>query len=173
MTRIFLIGFMGSGKTSVGKKLANLLHFEFFDTDAEIERITGKNVLEIFETAGEDFFREKERAVIAELSQKTNVVVSAGGGSPCFFDNMQRMNQTGLTIYLQATPKMLKQRLIKRKHQRPLLKNIPDDELETCITQLLHQREPDYLKCHITVEALNVTAQKLEKVFYTRSGVIQ
>ena len=117
--RIFLIGFMGSGKSSTGKKLANLLHFDFFDTDTEIERITGKTISQIFATDGEDFFREKEREIIAELSQKDNVVVSTGGGTPCFFDNMQLMNQTGLTIYLHANPKMLKQRLITNKKQRP------------------------------------------------------
>ena len=159
--RIFLVGFMGSGKSSAGKKLANLLHFDFFDTDAEIERMTGKTVPQIFETDGEDFFREKERAVITELSQKTNIVVAVGGGTPGFFDNMQRMNETGLTIYLQATPKMLKQRILRRKHQRPLLKNIPDDELETHIAHLLRQRETDYQKCQITVEAFNITAKKI------------
>ena len=155
---------MGSGKTSIGKKLANLLHFDFFDTDAEIERHVGKTALQIFETDGESFFREKEQSVITELSQKTNVVVSVGGGSPCFFDNMQRMNQAGLTIYLQATPKMLKQRVIKRKHQRPLLKDIPDEELEPYIARLLQQREPDYQKCQITVEAFNISAKKILEV---------
>ena len=155
---------MGSGKTSIGKKLANLLHYDFFDTDAEIERLVGKTALQIFETDGESFFREKEQSVIAELSQKTNIVVSVGGGSPCFFDNMQRMNQAGLTIYLQATPKMLKQRLIKRKNQRPLLKNIPDEELEPYIVRLLQQRQPDYQKCQITVETLNITAKRLLEI---------
>jgi len=155
---------MGSGKTSTGKKLAHLLHFDFFDTDAEIERATGKSVLQIFETEGESSFREKEQAVIAELAEKTNVVVSAGGGSPCFFDNMQRMNNAGLTIYLKANPKMLKQRVIKRKSQRPLLKNTPDDQLEAHIAHLLRQREPYYQKCQITVEAFNSTAKKLLEV---------
>jgi len=165
MPSIFLVGFMGSGKTSLGKRLAKLLCFDFFDTDAEIERITGKTALQIFETDGENFFREKERAVVAKLSQKTSAVVAVGGGAPCFFDNMQRMNEAGLTIYLQATPKMLKQRLLKHKHQRPLLKDIPNEKLETYIAQLLHQREPDYRKCRITVEALNITARKLaEKI---------
>ena len=160
-TRIFLIGFMGSGKTSLGRKLAKLLRFDFFDTDVEIERTTGKSVLQIFETEKEDFFREQEQAVLAELAEKTNAVVSTGGGTPCAFDNMQRMNNAGLTIYLKATPKMLKQRVIRRKHQRPLLKNTPDEALETHIAQLLQQREPEYQKCQLTVEAFNITAKKL------------
>jgi shikimate kinase len=171
-TRIFLIGFMGSGKSSIGKKLAALFHFDFFDTDAEIERITGKTALQIFETDGENVFREKERTVIAELSQKTNIVVATGGGTPCFFDNMQRMNQTGLTIYLQASPKMLKQRITKQKQQRPLLKNIPDEQLEPYITQLLHQREPYYRQSQITVEALNLSAKKLMRVIREKYPVI-
>jgi shikimate kinase len=152
---------MGSGKTSIGKKWAALLHFDFFDTDTEIERKTGKNTLQIFETDGEDFFRKQEQCVIAELSKKTNIVVSTGGGTPCFFDNMQQMNQSGLTIYLQANPKMLKQRILKRQHQRPLLKNIPEEQLETYISKLLHQREHYYVQSQITVEAFNITAKKL------------
>jgi shikimate kinase len=161
MNLIFLIGFMGSGKSSIGKKLSNLLHFDFFDTDAEIEKMTGKTIAQIFETDGEHFFREKERDVIAALSQKTDVVVSTGGGTPCFFDNMQRMNQAGLTIYLHATPKMLKQRIIRGENRRPLLNRVPDEELTARITHLLHQREPDYRKSQITVEAFNLTAKKL------------
>jgi shikimate kinase len=156
---------MGCGKTTIARRLAHQLYFDFIDTDAKIERITGKKILQIFETDGEDFFREKEREVIAELSQKENIVVATGGGMPCHFDNMQMMNKTGLTIYLRANPKVLKQRVIRRKHRRPLLKDIPDEELELCITQLLHQREPDYLKSQITIEAFNITAKKLiEKI---------
>ena len=163
-SRIFLIGFMGSGKSSIGRRLAKLLHFDFFDTDSEIMKKTGKTAIEIFETDGEDFFRKKEQEVITELSPKINAVVSTGGGTPCFFDNMQQMNQTGLTIYLQAHPKVLKQRVIRRKHQRPLLKDIPNEQLETYIAQLLHQREPDYQKSQITVAAFNITAKKLLEV---------
>ena len=167
--RIFLIGFMGSGKSSTGKKLANLLHFDFFDTDTEIERITGKTISQIFATDGEDFFREKEREIIAGLSQKDNVVVSTGGGTPCFFDNMQLMNQTGLTIYLHANPKMLKQRLITNKKQRPLLNNVPNEKLEIHIVELLFQRGYYYRQSQITVEAFNITAKKLLEVFSTSS----
>jgi len=161
MNRIFLIGFTGSGKSSIGKKLSNLLHFDFFDTDTEIERISGRSILQIFDEEGEIFFREKERTLIAELSQKDNIVVSTGGGTPCFFDNMQRMNQTGLTIYLHASPNVLKQRITNQKHQKPLLKTVPDEQLTPHITQLLRQREPFYQQAQITVEAFNITAKKL------------
>ena len=161
MNRIFLIGFTGSGKSTIGKKLSNLLHFDFFDTDAEIERITGKSIFQIFDDEGENFFREKERTLITELSRKDNIVVSTGGGTPCFFDNMQRMNQTGLTIYLHANPNVLKQRITNQKHQKPLLKTVPDEQLTPHITQLLRQREPYYHQAQITVEAFNITAKKL------------
>jgi shikimate kinase len=160
-TRIFLVGFTGSGKSSIGKKLSNLLQFDFCDTDAEIEQITGKSIFQIFDTDGENFFREQERTLIAELSQKENIVVSTGGGTPCFFDNMQRMNQTGLTIYLRANPNVLKQRLVYQKHQKPLLKVVLDEKLVTYIAQLLYQREPNYQQAHITVDTLNITAKKL------------
>jgi len=161
LNRIFLVGFTGSGKSSIGKKLANQLHFDFFDTDAEIERITGKTIAQIFEDEGEIYFREKEHTLITELSLKNNIVVSTGGGTPCFFDNMQKMNQTGLTIYLHASPSLLKHRIANQKHQKPLLKNIPDEKMTTHITQLLQQRETYYQQAQITVEAFNITAKKL------------
>jgi len=159
--RIFLVGFMGSGKSSIGKKLARLLHFDFFDTDAEIERKTDKSISQIFETEGETFFREQERTLITELVQKNNIVVSTGGGLPCFFDNMQQMKQAGLTIYFRAMPNMLKQRIINSKNKRPLLDNLSDEELTAHIAQLLHQRESDYRQSHLIVEAFNLTPQKL------------
>jgi shikimate kinase len=160
-TRLYLIGFTGSGKSSIGKKLANLLGFDFFDTDVEIEKMTGKSIVEIFETEGETFFRKKERDVITKLSQKENIVISTGGGTPCFFDNMQRMNQTGLTVYLHATPTMLKQRILRQKAQKPLLKNVPDEQLTDYIAQLLQRRETVYRQSQIVVEAFNLTAKKL------------
>ena len=161
MSSIYLIGFMGSGKSSVGRKLASLLQYDFLDTDTEIERRTGKSIPQIFDTEGECFFREQEQALIAELCQKDNIVVATGGGTPCFFDNMQRMNQAGLTIYLHAIPKILKHRLIKRKHLRPLLQNIPDEKMEPYIAEQLFQRGHYYCQAKITVEAFNVTARKL------------
>jgi shikimate kinase len=164
LNRIYLIGFTGCGKSFIGKKLSHLFHLDFFDTDDEIEKMTGKSIVEIFETDGADFFREKERYVITKLSQKTNVVVSTGGGTPCFFDNMQQMNQTGLTVYLHANPSMLKQRITKQKNQKPLLKTVPDEQLTSHITQLLHQREPFYEQSQITVEAFNLTAKKLSEM---------
>ncbi|MCL2041466.1 MAG: shikimate kinase [Bacteroidales bacterium] len=158
---IYLIGFMGSGKSSIGKKLSNLLHFDFVDTDAEIERLTGKSIAQIFDVGEEHLFREQERTLIAELSQRDNIVVATGGGTPCYFDNMQRMNESGLTVYLHANPKILKQRLIKQKSKRPLLQNIPDESLELHIAEMLFQRGHYYCQSKITVEAFNITAKKL------------
>ena len=161
MTRIYLIGFMGSGKSSIGKKLANLLHFDFVDTDAEIERLIGKSIAQIFDAGEEHLFREQERMLIAKLSQRDNIVVATGGGTPCYFDNMYRMNESGLTVYLHANPKILKQRLIKQKSKRPLLQNIPDESMELHIAEMLFQRGGHYCQSKITVEAFNITAKKL------------
>ncbi len=153
MKRIFLIGFMGSGKTTMGKILANNLNLNFIDLDIYIENKYRKTVMQIFEEEGEVIFREKERACLHEVSDFDGVVISTGGGTPCFFDNMDYMNSRGKTIYLKLHPKQLARRLSSSKAQvRPLVKNKTGDELFEYITQLLATREPFYLQSQRVVE---------------------
>lgn len=157
--RIFLIGFMGSGKSSLGKKLAGALQYDFVDTDKMIAAVAGKSVADIFAQEGEAFFREKERETLAQLAERENVVVSTGGGMACFYDNIALMNRLGVTIYLEAEPKLLARRLEKRKDERPLLRSTAQEDLDKFIAEILQKRESFYRQADLTLPARNLTAQ--------------
>lgn len=157
--RIFLIGFMGSGKSSLGKKLAGALQYDFVDTDKMIAAAAGKSVADIFAQEGEAFFREKERETLAQLAERENVVVSTGGGMACFYDNIALMNRLGVTIYLEAEPKLLARRLEKRKDERPLLRSTAQEDLDKFIAEILQKRESFYRQADLTLPARNLTAQ--------------
>lgn len=150
--RIFLIGYMGSGKTSIGKRIAEKLHFQFIDMDHYIENQLHKSIAEIFNELGEAFFREQERECLHEVSKMENAVIATGGGSPCHFDNIDVMNKNGLTVYIRLSPKQLSDRLKATNiSKRPLLANQKEDELENYIHQNLSKREPIYRKAQLTV----------------------
>ncbi len=146
MIRIILIGYMGAGKTTVGKELAKALGLSFYDLDWYIESRMRKTVKQIFDEGGEEAFRNVERNMLHEVAEFENVVISCGGGTPCFFDNMDYMNRQGDTIYLQANPEVLVQHLKMGKGVRPLLQNKTGDELVQYIKTHLEEREPYYLK---------------------------
>src|SRR5688500_7926474 len=99
--KVFLIGFMGSGKSTVGKKLAQKMTLDFIDLDAYIEKQRQKTISYFFENFGEEKFREIERDALAELLEKDNVVISTGGGTPCFFDNMEKIKKNGISVYIE------------------------------------------------------------------------
>lgn len=149
MERIFLVGYMGVGKTTVGKRLAKSLKLSFIDLDAHIQSKYRKTIAELFAEKGENTFRELERKSLLELISFENVVISTGGGAPCFFDNMDIMNAAGITIYIQAEPSELASRLRASKNVRPLVSDKSPDELLPFITQHLAQRECYYKKAHI------------------------
>lgn len=146
MKSIIIIGYMGAGKTTVGKALAKELGVMFYDLDWYIETRMHKTVKEIFDEKGEEGFRFIEHNMLHEVAEFENVVVSCGGGTPCFFDNMDYMNQLGTTVYLKATPETLYAHLQMGKGVRPLLLNKTPEEVETFIKEQLKQREPFYLK---------------------------
>ena len=152
--RIYLIGFMGSGKTSLVKKLANKLGYEWRDLDEDIELATEMEIPEIFREHGEEYFRKLEAQFLRSTGLEENVVVSCGGGTPCFEGNMIWMNENGITIYLEMTPKAIYSRIKDQRENRPLLKKIPEDKLLDHITELLEQRLPFYEKSQITVSGL-------------------
>jgi shikimate kinase len=144
---IFLIGFMCCGKTTLGKQLVATLHRDFADTDNLIEEQCGKTIAEIFATEGEEKFRQYEREVLHNLLHCENLVVACGGGLPCFFDNMERMNACGTTIYLKAEVALLAQRAAQENnHRRPLLEGKTGLELHRHIEALLAEREKYYLQ---------------------------
>ena len=107
MTRIIFIGYMGSGKTTVGKALSKELGLPFYDLDWYIESRMHKTVKQLFDSVGEEGFREIERNMLHEVAEFEDVIISCGGGTPCFFDNIDYINQQGDTIYLKASPEVL------------------------------------------------------------------
>ncbi len=153
MTRIILVGYMGSGKTTVGRQLAKALGLQFYDLDWYIEMRFHKRVAEIFAEKGEEGFRDLERRMLHEVAEFEDVVLSCGGGTPCFFDNMAYMNSLeGHTLYLKATPEVLAQHLRMGRTERPLIKGKSPEELEQYIRESLRQREPFYLQAKHTVD---------------------
>lgn len=164
MKRIIIVGYMGAGKTTVGKALSKELSLPFYDLDRYIESRMHKTVAELFSGRGEDGFRQIERNLLHELAEFEDVVISCGGGTPCFFDNMDYMNSRGTTVYLKATPEVLRQHLKMGKTERPLLKDKKPEELDDFIKEQLSRREPYYLKSEkvFDVSLLN-TGEKISK----------
>lgn len=152
MTRVILIGYMGAGKTTVGKELARQLGVTFYDLDWYIETRMHKRVPEIFAESGEEGFRDIERRMLHEVAEFEDVVVSCGGGTPCFFDNMDYLNEKGDVVYLKASPEVLFKHLKMGKGIRPLLQGKNDEELLTFIGEQLEKREQYYMKATHIVE---------------------
>ncbi len=141
---IFLIGFMGSGKTYWGKKWAELSGLEFFDIDDIVEQEQEKTIAEIFAEDGEEHFRNLETIALRKFATKNNVIIATGGGTPCFNDNISWMNKNGTCVYLQSSPENILNRLISEKVKRPLIKNLQDGELLFYITEKIKEREAFY-----------------------------
>ena len=150
MIRIFLTGYMGAGKTTLGKAFARELNIPFIDLDWYIEERLHKSIRELFIERGEASFRELERTMLHEVAEFENVIISTGGGTPCFFDNMEYMNSMGDTVFLEASDEALLRRLKAGKSKRPLLANKTDDELMDTITTALKKRLPFYQQAKYT-----------------------
>ena len=142
MIRIFLIGYMGAGKTTLGKAFAREMGLTFVDLDWYIEERFHKSIRQLFTERGEDGFRELEKRMLHEAAEFEDVVISTGGGTPCFLDNMEYMNTMGDTIFLDVDIKVLFRRLKVAKQQRPLLVQKTDEELMAFITENLQKRLP-------------------------------
>lgn len=159
MKRIFLVGYMGAGKTTVGKDLARRAGLTFIDLDFYIEGRYHKLVSEIFAERGEEAFREIERKMLHEVAEFEDVLVSTGGGAPCFFDNMDFMNGCGTTIYLKVSVEELAKRLEMCKHTRPVLKGRSGGELRDFISDSLEKRNPFYTQATLTFDAEKMFTQ--------------
>lgn len=153
MKRIFLIGYMGAGKTTVGKDLAARMGLSFIDLDGYIERRYCKTVRQLFAEKGEEAFREIERKMLHEVSMFEDVLISTGGGTPCFYENMAFMKEAGTVIYLKVSVEELTKRLELCKHTRPVLQGRSGDALKSFIADSLRQREPFYHQASIVFEA--------------------
>ncbi len=162
--RIYLIGFMGSGKTRWGRKLSAHIGLQQIDLDHFIEESRFMTVPEIFRQYGEEEFRKIEHQKLKELSSFENVIISTGGGAPCYFNNMELMNETGITIFLNPKPKKLAKRLLKSKNERPLIKGMEKKELIQYIKGKLAERLPYYSQAQYTIKPGKNTVEELAKI---------
>jgi len=150
--RIFLIGFMGSGKTHWGTRIAEKLQIPFYDLDAVIVNSEGMNISEIFADKGEEYFRYTEKQTLEDLvSREENFVLSAGGGTPCFFNNINFMKRSGRVVWLNTSLEVLNQRLMKEKMSRPLLRGITELDLRAYIIRKLSERKMYYEQADLMV----------------------
>ena len=149
--RIYLVGYMGCGKSTLGLNLAKSLGLTFIDLDKFIEERNCKTVPQLFEELGEPGFRKKERQALEEVSQFSDVVIATGGGAPCFFDNMELMNTTGITLFMDIDPAILAERLLKSKTDRPLIKGKNREQLVGFLKESLQKRTPFYSKAQIRI----------------------
>jgi len=169
--KIYLIGFMGSGKTTVGKRLATHCEYAFMDTDKLFETKHNCTIESYFERFGEDLFRKEEALLLRETASLENTVIATGGGTPCFHDNMDWMLSHGICVYLEMSPKALYNRLINSKLVRPLLQVETHNcaSLLEIIQDMLSQREQYYKKATITVSGLDVDISGLHALI--RQGI--
>lgn len=161
---IFLTGFMGSGKSTYGKKLANLMKLNFVDLDTYIEEEQKLSVAQLFEIKGEEKFREIEaEALKIVLQEKKQQIISLGGGTICFYDNLKQIKKNGILVYLDLPASALFTRILPNVSQRPLLKTYKEEELLLFIEEKLASRKSYYNQAHLTVNGLNLSAQQLYK----------
>jgi shikimate kinase len=165
-SKIFLIGFMGSGKTHWARLLSSAYQLSYADLDDVIEKEYHQKIAGIFAEKGEAHFREIEAKTLRSFSEEQNCIIACGGGTACYHENMQWMNENGITVYLQDSPAVLAKRLIKEKSHRPVLMNIPDNELESFIAGKLRERESFYKQAKIIVDEETLTTQQLADTIF-------
>ncbi|QZE13474.1 shikimate kinase [Halosquirtibacter laminarini] len=153
INRVYLNGYMGSGKSTIGLKLAQALNFAFVDMDKFIEEKYFMSISAIFAKEGESGFREKERMALVELSQFDHVVIATGGGTPCFFNNIDVISETGVSVYLDTPIPILVQRLSQNNSQRPIVKGKSREELFHFIEGSLSERVPYYMRSTVVIHS--------------------
>jgi shikimate kinase len=163
---LFLIGFMGSGKSTLGKRLAKKLGYEFIDMDELLEEREGLSVSEIFSKKGEKYFRSLENELIRSFDKQKKTVIATGGGAPCHDDNMKLMNEKGITVYLKMSPGGLASRLENAKHLRPLIANLKTEDLQDYISDKLKEREEYYLESKCIIKGENVKPEHVISLVY-------
>jgi shikimate kinase len=164
LRRVYVIGFMGSGKSTASKKLSSILGWQFIDLDKEIELKAGKSIKDIFSSSGEDHFRKLEEETLFNIITSTNTIISTGGGTPCYGSNMDFMIRSGIVVYLRMTPAQLKSRLEGKAASRPLIKDVNKSELLQYISNKLSEREKYYLRASIIVDSMNLDIKALAKL---------
>ncbi|MGE4287310.1 MAG: shikimate kinase [Salinivirgaceae bacterium] len=159
--RIYLLGYMGCGKSTIGKKLAKTLGFPFIDLDEQIEQQAGKTIVAIFEEDGEAVFRKIEQQALHQTFELENAVIATGGGAACYADNMDQMRVNGVTVYIELPAKALANRLKNAAEKRPLLKNKNEAEQLAFIEEALLVREPYYRRACVIVNGIDLNVKTL------------
>ncbi|PWT96486.1 MAG: shikimate kinase [Bacteroidetes bacterium] len=151
--KFFLLGFMGAGKSHWGRIWSHQHELDFFDLDHVIEKEAGKTIAQIFDEMGESIFRELEKHALHQFEGRDHFILSCGGGTPCFFNNMSWMNSNGITIYLKTPIEVLKERLRREQMHRPLISSFNEEQLDLYIRRKLEERENYYNKSAFIVES--------------------
>jgi shikimate kinase len=167
--RVYVIGFMGSGKSTAGKKIAAALGWKFTDLDREIELKEGKSVNDIFSSSGEEYFRDLEEKILSGLNITTDSIISTGGGTPCYRNNMDFMIKTGVVVYLRMSPSQLSSRLEGDSDSRPLIRNLQKTELLQYISAKLADREKYYLRATIITDGFDLDIKALCEMINARA----
>jgi len=160
---------MGCGKTHWGRQLSEKLQTPFFDLDEKIVEHEGKEISEIFAELGEEYFRMLEKEVLHMITEShSNFIMACGGGTPCFFNNIDYMNKQGTTVWINCTAECLYQRLVKEKSKRPLIRSIPDDELKLYIIKKFSDRKIFYQQADVIINEDDVTLEHLvDRIFHS------
>lgn len=164
--KVFLVGYMASGKSTVAKKLAKKLGLDSVDLDKEVEKIAGKSIPEIFRMEGEKAFRKREQIELRKWLEKDDFVMATGGGTPCFFESMDEMNGAGTTVYLQMSPKAVVDRVMASKEERPILKGLSEEKMLKKVDFQIGKREPFYSRAKITVNGVNLDIDALAEMIH-------
>ena len=167
---IFLIGFMGAGKSTIGKKLAHRLGLTFFDLDKLIEAKAGCSISDIFKFLGETAFREMEQACLQTFQTKDHFLLACGGGTPCFYDNLSVMKNQGLVVYVDLQDSVLYERLSKAKKIRPSIVGMDEKQLKEFISNQLKVRMSFYEQADLTISGLSINVsvivEQIEQFVY-------
>jgi len=161
---VYIIGFMASGKTKIGKELAKQLEFDFIDLDKKIESIHTKSIADLFSTLGENSFRILEQNALHQTTHLKRTIVSCGGGTPCFYNNIDIMNYFGESVYLQTSEKLLTERLIIKKAKRPLVADKNEDEISLFVNECITNRKPFYEKAKHTISNTGMKEKSVAEI---------
>jgi shikimate kinase len=165
--KIFLIGFMGSGKTHWGRLLSAKLGLSFYDLDTVIVEKEQKSVSDLFAEKGEEYFRYQEKETLEQIvEQQDGFILSCGGGTPCFFNNIEFMKKNGKVIWLNTSIEALKQRLFKERMSRPLIRAVDDADLSRYIIRKLSERRMYYQQADVTVNEESITLDELTRLLF-------
>ncbi len=161
--KVFILGYMASGKTTIGRKLAKELRLDFIDLDEFIESRENKSISEIFTEGGEALFRGVEMKYLREvIALEPDALISTGGGTPCFYDNIKDMNDAGLTVFFEMDAKSVTFRLMNSKGDRPIVNNVSEGELLEFVEQQMEERKYYYSEAQMTVNALGFNPSKIK-----------